>query len=98
MAPSLLVLVLFSTIPMVCILKYRSDRLLFSVENPIFILSLPPPDAFYQVFDVVLRTLQLHSLQTKRDYKMDLVYLGLTLGFAALTFAFVAACHKLEGK
>lgn len=29
---------------------------------------------------------------------MDLVYLGLTLGFAALTLAFVAACQQLEGK
>ena len=29
---------------------------------------------------------------------MDLVYLGLTLGFTALTYAFVAACQKLEGK
>lgn len=29
---------------------------------------------------------------------MDLVYLGLTLGFTALTLAFVTACQQLEGK
>jgi hypothetical protein len=29
---------------------------------------------------------------------MDLVYLGLTLGFTALTWAFITACQQLEGK
>lgn len=29
---------------------------------------------------------------------MDLVYLGLTLGFTALTLAFVRLCQHTEGK
>jgi hypothetical protein len=64
-------------------------------ERPVREISLYFLDVYFLLFDPFLTGNRIHYPRTEAVYMNDLLYLGLTILFFALTYGLIVVCERL---